>query len=109
MKGGNRLDSVMHGNQEGSELSESLKVGLAVFIEFVGQVIKVRNAIFDDSNSLGIKSLRAIEEIHDASADHSVQCHQRPFELAFHLRPPLRLVGFPERQHGIPIHLADLQ
>lgn len=39
MKGGNRLDGVMGGNQEGSELSESLKVGLAVFIEFVGQVI----------------------------------------------------------------------
>jgi hypothetical protein len=29
--------------------------------------------------------------------------------VASHLRPPLLLVGFPERQHGIPIHPADLQ
>jgi hypothetical protein len=105
----NRLDDVMGGDEEGSELSESLKIGPAVFLKLVGQDIQVCNAIFDDADPLGIKPLRTIEKIHDTSADYGVQCHQRPLVVASHLRPPLLLVGFPERQHGIPIHPADLQ
>ena len=72
----------MGGDEEGSELSEPLKVGPAVFIKLVGQVIQVRDTIFDDPDPLGIKPLRTVEEIHDASADHGIQCHQRPLVLA---------------------------
>ncbi len=99
----------MDGDEEGAELSEPLKVGLAVFVKLIGQVIQVRNTIFDYPDPLGIKPLRAIEEIHDASADHGIQRHQRPLVLASYVRPPFLLVGFPERQHSIPIHPANLQ
>jgi len=94
----------MGGDEEGSELSESLKVGLAVFVELVGQVIQICKAIFDDFDPLGIKSLRAIEEIHGASADHGIQCHQRSLMQASHSRPSLFLVEVPEGQNRIPIH-----
>jgi len=99
----------MGSDEEGSKLSESFKVGLAVFIKLVGQIVQLCNAIFDDPDPLSIKALRTIEEIYDASADHGIQCHQRPLVLTSHLRPPHLLVGFPERQHGISIHTADLQ
>jgi hypothetical protein len=99
----------MAGDEEGSEVSESLKVGQTVFVKLVDQAIQVCNTIFNDADSLGIKPLRAIEEIHNAPANHSIQCHQRSLLLASNLRPPLILVSFPERQHGIPIHTADLQ
>jgi len=99
----------MSGDEESSEVSEPLKVGQAVFVKLAGQVIQICNTIFDDSDPLGIKTLRAIEEIHDASADHGVESHQLSLLLASHLRPSLFLVGFPERQHSIPIHIADLQ
>jgi len=91
------LYRVMGGDEEGSEVSEPLKVGPAVFVKLVREVIQVRNTIFEDPDPLGIKPLRTIEEVHDASADHGVQSHQRSFLLASHVRPPLLLVGFPER------------
>ena len=94
----------MGGDEEGSEVPEPLKVGPTVFFKLVGQVIQVCDTIFDDPEALRIKSLRAVEEIDDASADHGVQCHQRSLKLASHSRPPLLLVGFPEGQHGISIH-----
>jgi hypothetical protein len=93
----NRLGGVMGGDEEGSKLSESLKIDSAVFVKLVGQGIQVCNTIFDDPDPLGIKPLRAIEEIHDASADHGIQRHQRSLVLVSHLRPPLLLMGFPER------------
>lgn len=99
----------MSSDEEGSKLSESFKVGLAVFIKLVGQIVQICNAIFDDPDPLSIKALRAIEEIHNASADHGIQCHQRPLVLTSHLRPTRLFVGFPEGEHGIPIHTADLQ
>jgi hypothetical protein len=95
-------------DQEGSQVPEPLKVGPTAFVKLVGQVIQVGDTIFDDPEPLGIKPLRAIEEIHHASADHRIQCHQRTLMLASHLRPSLLLVGFPEGEHGIPIHAADL-
>ena len=104
-----RLDGVMGVDEEGSEVPEPLKVWSTVFFKLVGQAIQVGNAIFDDPEPLRIKSLRTIEEIHHASADHRIQCHQWPLMLASHLRPSLLLVGLPERQHGIPIHSVDLQ
>jgi hypothetical protein len=55
----------MDGDEEGAELSEPLKVGLAVFVKLIGQVIQVGDTIFDYPDPLGIKPLRAIEEIHD--------------------------------------------
>jgi hypothetical protein len=94
----------MGGEEEGSKLSESLKVGLAVFVKLVGQVIQICKAIFDDFDPLGIKALRAIEEIHGASADHGIQCHQRSLMQASYSRPSLLLVGIPEGQYRIPIH-----
>jgi len=99
----------MNRDEEGAELSEPLKVGLAVFVKIVGQVIQVCHTIFDDPNPLGIKPLGAIEKIHNTSADHSIQRHQRSLVLTSYLRPPLLLVGFPEGQHSISIHAADLQ
>ena len=98
----------MGGDEEGSEVPEPLKVGSTTIIKLVGQVIQVGDTIFDDPEPLGIKPLRTIEEIHHASADHRVECHQRPLLLASYLRPSLLLVGFPEGQHGIPIHSACL-
>jgi len=92
------------GDEEGSKLSKPLKIEPAVFVKLVSQVIQVGNTIFDDSDPLGIEPFRAIEEIYDASADHGIQCHQRPLVLASHLRPPFLLVSFPERRHGIPAH-----
>jgi hypothetical protein len=82
-------------NEESSEVPEPLKVGPTDFIKFLGQVIEVGDTIFDDPEALRIKSLRTVEEIHNASADHGIQCHQRPLMLASHSRPPLLLVGFP--------------
>jgi hypothetical protein len=99
----------MGGDEESPEVSEALKVGQAVFVKLVSQVIQICNTIFDDSDPLGIKPIRAIEKIHDAPADHGIECHQRSLLLASHLRPPLLFVGFPERQYSIPIHIADLQ
>ena len=99
----------MGGDEEGSEVSESLKISQAVFVKLIGKGIQVCNTIFDDPDPLGIEPLRTIEKIHDASADHRIQCHQGPLVLASYLRPSLILVGSPERQHGIPIHIADLQ
>lgn len=84
-------------NEEGSEAPKPVKVGPTIFIQFVGQVIEICNAIFDDPDSLGIKSLRTIEEVDDASADHCIQCHQWALMLASHLGPPFIFVGFPER------------
>jgi hypothetical protein len=94
----------MGGEEEDSKLSESLKIGLGVFVELVGQVIQICKAIFDDSDPLGIKSFRAIEEIHGTSAYDGIQRHQRSLMLASHSRPALFLVEVPERQHRIPIH-----
>jgi hypothetical protein len=62
----------MGGDEEGSEVSESLKVGQTVFVKLVDQAIQVCNTIFNDADSLGIKPLRAIEKIHNASANHSI-------------------------------------
>ena len=106
---GSKLDGVMGGDEEGSELSEPLKVGPAVFVKLAGQVIQVCNTIFEDADPLGVKSSRAVEEIHDASADHGIQCHERPLKLAIHLRPPLFLVSRPERQDSVPIHPPNLR
>jgi hypothetical protein len=87
----------MGGDEEGSEVSEPLKIGPTAFVKLVGQVIQVCNTIFDDPDPLDIESLRTIEKIHDASADYRIQCHQRPLVLVSYLRPSLLLVGFPER------------
>jgi hypothetical protein len=99
----------MGGNEESSKLSEPLKIGSAILVKLVSQVIQIRHTIFKDPDPLGIQSFRAIEEIHNTSADHGIQCHERSLELAFHLRPSLFLVSFPERQHSISIHPADLR
>jgi hypothetical protein len=106
---GRKLDGVMGGDEEGSELSEPLKVGPAVFVKLAGQVIQVCHTIFKDTDPLGVKPLRAVEEIHDASADHGIQCHERSLKMAVHLRPPFFLVSCPEKQHSIPIHPANLR
>src|ERR1700704_3423122 len=103
-----RLDGVMGGDEEGSEVPEPLKVGPTAFFKLVGEVIQVGDTIFDDGKPLGIKPIRTVEEIHHASADHRIQCHQRPLMLVSHLRPALLLVGFPEGQYGISIHSTDL-
>ena len=92
-----RLDAVVGRNEEGSEAPEPVKVGPTIFVQFVGQAIEICNAILDDPDPLGIKSLRAIEEVHDASTDHCIQSHQWPLVLVSHLRPPFIFVGFPER------------
>jgi len=91
------LYRVMGGDEEGSKVSEPLKVGSTVFVKLVREGIQVSNTIFEDPDPLGIEPLRTIEEVHDASADHGVQSHQRSLLLASHLRPTLLLVGFPER------------
>lgn len=87
----------MGSDEEGSKVSEPLKIRSTVFVKLVGKVIQVCNAIFDDPDPLGIKPLRTIEKIHDASADYRIQCHQRPLVRVSYLRPSLLLVGFPER------------
>jgi len=102
------LDGVMGGDEEGSEVPESLKVRPTAFFKLVGEVIQVGDTIFDDGEPLGIKPIRTIEEIHHASTDHRIQCHQRPLMRVSHLRPAFLLVGFPEGQHGISIHSTDL-
>jgi hypothetical protein len=99
----------MSGDEESPEMSEPLKVGQAVFVKLAGQGIQICNTVFDDSDPLGIKPVRAIKEIYNASADHGVESHQLALLLASHLRPSFHLVGFPERQHSIPIHFAELQ
>jgi hypothetical protein len=99
----------MGGDEEGAKLSESLEIGPTIFVKLVGQAIQICHTIFKDPDPLRIQPFRAVEEIHDASADHGIQCHERSLELAFHLRPPLFLVSFPERQHSISIHPADLR
>jgi hypothetical protein len=62
-------------DEKGPEAPEPVKVGLTIFVQFVGQAIEICNAIFDDPDPLGIESFRAIEEVHDASADHCIQRH----------------------------------
>ena len=94
----------MGGDEEGPEAPEPLEVGPTAFFKFVSQVIQVSDAIFNNPDPLGIKPLRAIEEVHHASAYHRIQCHQRSLMVASHLRPSFLLVGFPEGQHGISIH-----
>jgi hypothetical protein len=83
-------------DEKGPEAPEPVKIGQTIFVQFVGQAIEICNAIFDDPDPLGIKPLRTIEEVHDASADHCIQCHQWSLMLVSHLRPPLIFVGFPE-------------
>jgi hypothetical protein len=85
----------MGGDEEGSEVSEPLKIGPTAFVKLVGQGVQVCNTIFDDPDPLDIESLRTIEKIHDASADYRIQCHQRPLVLVSYLRPSLLLVGSP--------------
>jgi hypothetical protein len=62
----------MGGDEEGSKVSEPLKVWPTVFVKLVREIIQVSNTIFEDPDPLGIKSIRTIEEVHDASADHGV-------------------------------------
>jgi hypothetical protein len=88
---------MMGRDEKGSEAPEPVKVGPTIFVQFVGQAIEICNAILDDSDPLGIKSLRTIEEVHNASADYCIQRHQWPLVLVSHLRPPFIFVGFPER------------
>jgi hypothetical protein len=92
-----RLDAVMGGDEKGSKAPEPVKVRPAIFVQFIGQIIEICNAVFDDPDPLGIKSLRAIEEVHDASTDDCIQCHQWPLMLVSHLRPLFSFVGCPER------------
>ena len=92
-----RLDLMMGRDEKGPEAPEPVKVGPTIFIQFVGQAIEIGNAILDDPDPLGIKSLRTIEEVHDASADYCIQCHQWPLVPVSHLRPPFFFVGLPER------------
>jgi len=98
------LAGVLGGDEEGSEVPESLKVWPTAFFKFVGQVIQVGDTIFKDTDPLGVESFGAIEEIHHAPADHCIQGHQRSLMPVSHLRPSLLLVGFPEGQHDISIH-----
>jgi hypothetical protein len=65
----------MGGDEKGSEVTEPLKVRPTVVFELVGEVIQVGNTIFDDLEALRIQSFRTVEEIHDTSADHGIQCH----------------------------------
>jgi hypothetical protein len=65
----------MGGDEKGSEATEPLKVRPTVVFELVGEVIQVGNTIFDDLEALRIQSFRTVEEIHDTSADHGIQCH----------------------------------
>jgi hypothetical protein len=51
----------MGADEEGSELSEPLKVGPAVFVKLVRQVVQVCDAIFKNPDTLGVEPLRAIE------------------------------------------------
>jgi hypothetical protein len=99
----------MGSDEKGSKLPEPLEIGSAILVKLAGQGIQICDTIFKDRDPLGIQPFRAIEEIHDTSTDHGIQCHERSLELAFHLRPPLFLVSFPERQHSISIHPADLR
>lgn len=77
-------------------MPESLEVGLTAFFKLVSQAIQVGDTIFNDPDPLGIKPIGAIEEIHHASTDHRIQCHQWPLKLASHLRPAFFLVDLPE-------------
>lgn len=98
------LAGVMGGEEDGSEAPEPLKVGPTVFVKLAGQVVQLCDTIFEDPESLGIKSRRTIEEMYHASADHRIQCHQRSFMLASHVGPRFFLVSFPDGQDGILIH-----
>jgi len=98
------LAGVLGGDEEGSEVPESLKVWPTAFFKFVGQVIQVGDTIFKDTDPLGVESFGAIKEIHHAPADHCIQGHQRSLMPVSHLRPSLLFVGFPEGQHDISIH-----
>jgi hypothetical protein len=69
-------------DEKGSEVPESMKVWPTAFFKLVGQVIQIGDTIFDDTETLGIETLRAVEEIDDASADYGIQSHQRPLVLA---------------------------
>lgn len=62
-------------DEESSKVSEPLKVGATVFVKLTNQVVQVGNTIFNDPDSLSIESLRAIEKINDAPADHGIQGH----------------------------------
>jgi len=98
------LAGVSGGDEEGSEVPESLKVWPTAFFKFVGHVIQVGDTIFEDSNPPGIKSFGTIEEIHHAPTDHCIQGHQWSLVPVSHMRPSFLLVGFPEGQHNISIH-----
>ena len=98
------LVGVLGGDEEGSEVPESLKVWSTAFFKFVGQIIQIGDTIFEDPDPLGIKSFGTIEEVHDAPADHCIEGHQRSLVPVPHLRPLLLLVGFPEGQYDISIH-----
>jgi hypothetical protein len=102
------LVGVLGGDEEGPEVPEPLKVWPTTFFQFVGQIIQVGDTIFEDPDPLGIKPFGTIEEIHDAPADHCIEGHQRSLVPVSHLRPALLLVGFPEGQHDISIHLEVL-
>ena len=51
----------MSGDEKGSEVPESLEIGLTAFFKLVSQVIQVGDTIFNDPDPLGIKPTGAIK------------------------------------------------
>ena len=92
----------MGAHEDGTEVTESLKIGPAIFVKLVGQAIEIGNTIFENHEALGIKAFRTIEEIHYTSTDHRIQRHQRPLMLALHVRPLCLPCGLPRGITGHP-------
>jgi len=99
------LADVSGGDEEGSEVPETLKIGPAFFVQFIGQAVQVGDTIFEDIDSLGIEPFRTIKEIYNTSADHRIKGHEWTFILALHVRPSVILMCVPKRPHRILIHV----
>lgn len=85
-----------------------MKIWTAFIFDLYLQRFKIRKAIADNRTTLLIESVLAVEKIHNAAADDSVQSHQGPLMPTREAGPIIALMDFPELDDRFPIHATTL-
>ena len=81
--------------EQGTQFTETLKVGTTILLELLFYGLEVAQAVTDDRAALLVESLVAVQEIDDAAADYRVECHQRTLKLGRDAGPAVLLMRFP--------------
>jgi hypothetical protein len=81
--------------EQGTQLTETLKVGTTILLELMFYGLEVAQTVTDDRAALLVESFLAVQEIDDAAADHRVECHQRSLKVGRDARPAVLLMRFP--------------